>query len=248
MLVSTKDLLHKQKVVPAFNFGTLEVARSVVEAAEELQAPFIFEINQKEVEFVGVKTACYLIKSFSSDYQVPFSLHLDHDTNLPEFTRAVELGFTSGLFDVSKMPVVEAFTLLDQLRRSLPKDFLLEVTASSVAEALQVEEHGADLLAIEKDNFCDIALLEEVRHATDLPFVMHGGSSRSVADIRKAVRAGVVKINFNTSLRLAWRLGLENSFKEQPDVLQSYVLLAKSRQLVKDVVKEKITLVRRGST
>lgn len=246
MLISTKQLLAKNKVVPAFNFGTLEVARSVIEAAEELQAPFILEINQKEVEFVGLRTAVYLAESFSKEYKVPFALHLDHTTNVPEFLVAAKLGFTSGLFDASSLPMSESLLILRRLRQELTPDFMLEVTADSPASALQMEELGADLLAVEKDNYCDLTLLSEVRNVSKLPFVMHGGSSRTMLDIQKAVDLGAVKINLNTCLRRAWRQGLENSFSEQPGVLQSYKLLAKSRELVREVAKEKILMVKRS--
>jgi len=247
MLISTKHLLAKHKVLPAFNFGTLEVARSIVEAAQSLDAPFIFEVNQKEVEFIGFGTAVSLITSLSHDYSVPFSLHLDHTSSTKEFRHAVELGFTSGLFDVSKLPVTEALKVLHDLKETLPPDFMLEVTCDSVENSLRMEELGASLLAVEKDNYSDLDLMGQVRKFTKLPFVMHGGSSRTVSDVRKAIELGVVKVNFNTCLRQAWRLGLENSFKENPHVLQSYVLLAKSRDLVREVAKEKIQLVRRAA-
>lgn len=248
MLISTKQLLAQNKAVPAFNFGTLEVARSVIEAAEEMQAPFILEVNQKEVEFIGIETAVYLAQSFSKEYKISFSLHLDHTTNVSEFKTAVALGFSSGLLDTSKLSLSEAVALLQQLKVALPLDFMLEVTCDSAASALQMEELGAGMLAVEKDNFSDLNLMNDIRHVAKLPFVMHGGSSRSVSDVRRAVELGVVKVNFNTCLRQAWRLGLENSFKELPDVLQSYKLLEKSRQLVRDVAKEKIALVRKASS
>ena len=189
--------------------------------------------------------AVSLATALSVEYSVPFSLHLDHTANPTEFLEAARLGFTSGLFDSSKLSLSESVTLLKRLRQDLPSDFILEVTAGSAATALQMEELGADLLAVEKDNFCDLKLLSEVRKATALPFVMHGGSSRSAREIRAAVELGAVKINFNTCLRRAWRQGLENSFREYPNVLQSYVLLAKSRQLVREVTEEKILLVRK---
>lgn len=246
MLISTKQLLAQNKVVPAFNFGTLEVARSIIEAAEELSSLFILEINQKEVEFLGLRTAVYLAESFSKEYKTPFSLHFDHTANVDEFLTAAKLGFSSGLFDTSKLPLSESLAILRRLRQELPRDFMLEVTVDSAAQALQMEELGADLLAVEKDNYCDLSLLAEVRNVTKLPFVMHGGSSRTALDIQKAVDLGVVKINFNTCLRQAWRQGLESSFREQPGVLQSYQLLAKSRQLVREVAKEKMLMVKRA--
>ncbi|MCX6784136.1 MAG: class II fructose-bisphosphate aldolase [candidate division WWE3 bacterium] len=243
MITSTKHLLTKRMAVAAFNFGTLDIAQSILAGATSLAEPFIFELNAKEADFIGIGTAFVIAESFSKNSLVDFSLHLDHCSDVDTVLKAAAAGFTSGLIDISEMQVETGFRLVAKLKEKLPKDFLLEVTVSSPSQALHLDELGANLLAVEKDNFCDLSLLKSVRRITNLPLVMHGGSSRSMNEIQEAIRLGVVKINMNTCLRKAWREGLESTFKENSDMLQSYELLKKSKELVKQVVIEKIRYV-----
>lgn len=243
MLISTKHLLTKHKALAAFNFGTLETAWGIFEGATEASSPFIFELNSKEASFVGLKTASAIVKSFSSGSLVDFSLHLDHCHDIEMILAASEVGFSSGILDISGLTFDNGCDLVKQLKPKLPVDFLLEVTTESPNHAVHLEELGADLLAVEKDNFCDLQLLKSVHHVTSLPLVMHGGSERSRNEIQEAIRIGVVKINLNTCLRKAWRDGLESTFKESPGMLQSYELLSKSRDNVKRVVIEKLRLI-----
>ena len=188
---------------------------------------FIFELNQNELEFVGVKTAFGIVNSMSNkSNRSNFSLHVDHCHKADILLEAAEAGFTSGLLDTSKMDLHDAVRDVKGLVDRLPKDFLL-----------------ADLLAVEKDNWCDLGLLKVINSVTRLPMVMHGGSSRKASEIREAVKLGVVKINFNTCLRLAYRQGLENTLKANPKMLKSYELLERSRLLVKNVAIEKMKIV-----
>jgi len=247
MLTTTKHLLAKNRVLPAFNFSTLEISRSIISAAEELKQPFIFELNAKELSFVGEALAVAVIDVFSREYSIDFSLHLDHQTETDPIIKGSKLGFSSGMLDISKLPRPTSTAALRKLQGQLPSNFLLEVSVRNLDEALLVEELGADLLAIETENYASLDTLAKVRKVTKLPFVMHGGSERSTKEIREAVALGVVKINFNSCLRHAWRLGLENTFKENPSMLQSYELLKRSCSLVKEVTKEKLAMVRKAS-
>ena len=49
----------------------------------------------------------------------------------------------------------------------------------------------------------DFSVVERVREATGLPVVMHGGSGVSEEDYRRAIRAGVRKINYFTYMDMA---------------------------------------------
>ncbi|MGC9310203.1 MAG: class II fructose-bisphosphate aldolase [Candidatus Aenigmatarchaeota archaeon] len=90
-------------------------------------------------------------------------------------------------------------------------------------EAMEfVEKTGVDFLAVAIGNLhgisankpkLDIKRLSEINKAVGKKafLVLHGGSGIPPAQIRKAIEAGIVKINVNTELRVAWRNGLKNS-------------------------------------
>jgi len=56
------------------------------------------------------------------------------------------------------------------------------------------------------------------------------------------IKAGIVKVNVNTEMRLAWRQGLEKSLTDDPKQAAPYKLLKTSFEEVKKVVEEKIKL------
>lgn len=57
MLINMKELLSvvqkNRFAVPAFNIGSLEILKSVVEVAEETNSPVILEIHPEELAYLG---------------------------------------------------------------------------------------------------------------------------------------------------------------------------------------------------
>ena len=72
--------------------------------------------------------------------------------------------------------------------------------------------------------------------------VLHGGSGTPEEDIKRAIKLGVVKVNINTELRIAYKEGLEKAIKEHPDEIKPYKILAPSVEAMKKIVEKKIRL------
>ncbi len=72
--------------------------------------------------------------------------------------------------------------------------------------------------------------------------VLHGGSGILDSDIQKAIELGIVKVNVNTELRMAYQEGLAKEMKESPQETTPYKILEHSFEEVKKVVAEKIKL------
>lgn len=112
-LVSTGDLVADARAagrgVAAFNVITLEHAEAIAAGAEQAAAPAILQISENAVKFHGgrlsaVAAAAAAVARASS---APLSLHLDHVMD-PELMRAAHPeGFSSVMFDASKMPYEE---------------------------------------------------------------------------------------------------------------------------------------------
>jgi len=117
-----------------------------------------------------------------------------------------------------------------------------------------VEKTGIDSLAVVVGNIHGIESgmknpslflnrLEKIQKAIPNVFlVLHGGSGTPEQDIKKAIKLGVVKININTELRIAYADALEQEIKEHPNEVRPYNILAPAVKEVKKVVKEKIEL------
>ncbi len=119
-----------------------------------------------------------------------------------------------------------------------------------------VERTGVDSLAVVIGNAhgvfakgeekLDLARLAKIKEALgDKVFlVLHGGSGIPDGDIREAIELGIVKINVNTELRVAYKEGLEEELKKEPKETTPYKILEPVFDDVKKVVAEKIKLFR----
>lgn len=106
MLVNMKELLSvadKNKfAVPAFNIGSGQILRGVVESANEKQAPVILAIHPTELSFLGDSFISTCIQE-ANKTKVPMVIHLDHGGSFADVLRAIRCGFTSVMIDASHM-------------------------------------------------------------------------------------------------------------------------------------------------
>jgi len=112
---------------------------------------------------------------------------------------------------------------------------------------------GVDLLAVSIGNLhgmpdlgqeprLRLDRLQEIKKEVgNLPMVLHGGSGTDQADVKKAIELGIVKININTELRLAFAKGLREALKNSEEIVP-YKFLPQAQEAVEKVVGEKIKL------
>ena len=124
-----------------------------------------------------------------------------------------------------------------------------------------VNETKVDLLAVSIGNFHGIEvsgicpnlrldILEKInvalRQAQDKTknafLVLHGGSGTPEDDIKEAIKIGIVKININTELRLAFSGNLRRFLDNNPEEIVPYKFLADAKNSVEKVVELKIRL------
>lgn len=104
MLINMKDLLkvanERYFAVPAFNIGTGQILKAVMECCEEKQAPVILAIHPDELEFQGdfFIESC---KAAANKSTLPVCIHLDHGSEFSQIMRAIRDGFTSVMIDAS---------------------------------------------------------------------------------------------------------------------------------------------------
>ncbi len=147
----------------------------------------------------------------------------------------------------------------------LEKFEIKEENLTKPEDALRyLKETKVDLLAISIGNFHGIEisgidpnlrldLLAKIREAlrqaqgkTKNAFlVLHGGSGTPEDDIKKAIKEGIVKININTELRLAFSGNLRRALSNVDEIVP-YKYLAETQKPVEKVVGFKIELF--GST
>lgn len=110
MLINMKEMLTvAQKngfAVPAFNIGSGQILKAVVESANEKQAPVILAIHPDELSFLEDSFVASCIEEANKS-TVPMVIHLDHGGTFEQAIRAIRCGFTSVMIDASHMPYEE---------------------------------------------------------------------------------------------------------------------------------------------
>ncbi len=129
-----------------------------------------------------------------------------------------------------------------------------EEDLTNPAEAKEyTKKTGVDILAVNVGTFhgVDSGLvspnikldrLQEIKKNVKTPLVLHGGSGTPEEDIKKAITLGIVKININTEVRIAFSNAVRRTLEEQPDEIVPYKFLPEAVEAVKKAVEEKITL------
>jgi fructose-bisphosphate aldolase, class II len=185
----------------------------------------------------------------------------------------VDLGFTSVMIDGSSLPFAENVRLTrSAVELAHPHGISVEAELGHVggsdventqyAESVLTEpgearafvaETNVDALAVSIGTAhglyrqlptLNLARLREIRAATDVPLVLHGGSGTPDDQIQQAVRGGVTKLNIYADNRLAMCRGLKEAAQSQtrPDPLPRD-LLGPIRQRLAETVTEKIRLL-----
>lgn len=111
MLVTLKELLDQAKVerkaVGAFNGTTLEAIRGIIQAAEELNCPVILQHAQSHDDLIDLEEIGPIMKYYAERAKVPVALHLDHGSTFDRCVQALQLGFTSVMYDASSKSLEE---------------------------------------------------------------------------------------------------------------------------------------------
>lgn len=110
MLINMKEMLkvaqENQFAVPAFNIGSGQILKAVVQSANEKNAPVILAIHPDELSFLGDSFVASCIEEANKS-KVPMVIHLDHGENKNQILRAIRCGFTSVMIDGSHLSYEE---------------------------------------------------------------------------------------------------------------------------------------------
>ncbi|WP_199552376.1 class II fructose-bisphosphate aldolase [Streptomyces sp. N35] len=108
-LTTTGELIaaarRNNRAVAAFNVITLEHAEAIAAGAEQAGAPAILQISENAVKFHGgsLTAVAAAAKAVAETSRAPLALHLDHVVSEDLFRRAHTEGFSSVMFDASKL-------------------------------------------------------------------------------------------------------------------------------------------------
>ena len=105
MLVSMKEMLEKARegkyAVGLFNAVNVEMARAIIETAEELNAPVIVGTAEVLLPAMNLERVAEYLVPMAKKAKVPVCVHYDHGLTFEKCMEALQLGFSSVMYDCS---------------------------------------------------------------------------------------------------------------------------------------------------
>ena len=111
MLVTLNDVLLDAKknkyAVGLFNTVDLEMAKGVLNAAEELRSPVIIGSAECLLCYSGLEDLADMLLPMAKKATVPVVLHFDHGLTEENIKKSISLGFSSVMYDCSTLSFEE---------------------------------------------------------------------------------------------------------------------------------------------
>ncbi len=230
-LVPMKTLLENAEkeniAVGAFSVGNMEMVMGAVAAAEELNTPIILQIAECRLKNSPLELMGPMMLSAARNSRVDIAVHLDHGLKFETVQKALEMGFTSVMFDGSLLPLADNIQAVKKVRAEADKygatvEAELGVVGGNEGEGkaheilctspddakLFCDETGIDALAVAIGNAhgnypvlpnLRFDVLDDINKMVETPLVLHGGTGITDEMFQQAIMLGVRKINIATA-------------------------------------------------
>lgn len=274
MLTPLRDVLVEAReagrAVAAFNVIHLEHAEALTGAAEQAGLPVVLQISENTVTFHGsLAPLAAATRVLAERASVPVVLHLDHAVSEPLVEEALGLGFTSVMFDGSRLDDAE--------NRAVTRAVVQRCHAAGVSVEAELGEiggkdgvhapgvrtrpdeaaafaldTGVDALAVavgsshamtERTAELDLALIADIRAQVGVPLVLHGSSGVPDAGLVAAVRAGMTKVNIATHLNSVFTAAVRSRLDQDPGLVDTRRYLGPARDAVQAEAARLLELV-----
>ena len=268
MLVTLEEILKdaesKKYGVGLFNMLNLEMARGIIEAAEEEHSPLILGVAEVHLPLIPFDYALTIMNKIAKEATVPVCLHFDHGTDYDKIKAAIDGGFSSVMYDGSALPYEENILNTKKISEIAHKkgvsveaelghvggaeggeDDGIEEMYTNVSQVNDfIERADIDALAVaigtahgqyKKKPKLDINRLADIYKVSTKPLVLHGGSGLSDDDFKNTIKNGIRKINICTEMCVALRDAYLKSANHE-------ILFNDGKNAVKEIVKGKMQL------
>jgi fructose-bisphosphate aldolase class II len=256
--------------IGAFNVVLLEHAEAIVAGAERANRPVILQISQNCVAYHGslapIASASLALARAAT---VEVTVHLDHADDVALVHEAVDLGLHSVMFDASRLPYGENVALTrDVASFCHDRGVLVEAELGEVggkdgvhapgaqtdpADASRfVAATGVDWLAVAvgtshamtvRNAAVDAALIGRLAAAVPVPLVLHGSSGLADDQLRRAVAAGMTKVNISTHLNALFTAQVREALASHPERVDARAYVAPGREAIAHEVARLLQLL-----
>lgn len=243
----------------AFNVIQVEHAEALVGAAEETGRPIVLQISENAARYHGalapIALATRAVAAASSAVCV---LHLDHAESEALVDEALTLGFTSVMFDGSKLDDAQNRSVTRAVvRRCHDAGVSVEAELGEIGgkdgvhapgirtdpddAAAFARDTGVDALAVavgsshamtSRTATLDLDLIARIRAVVPVPLVLHGSSGVPDDLLVAAVRAGMGKVNIATHLNTVFTAAVRKLLAANPALVDTRTYLGAGRTAV----------------
>jgi tagatose 1,6-diphosphate aldolase GatY/KbaY len=244
----------------------MEMAQGVVEAAAALRAPVIIQTTPGTLNYTAPSVFAGIAAALAKSAPVPITLHLDHGDSLERVRAAMNAGYTSLMYDGSKLSYednVKTTARAVALAGSIPVEGELGAVGGKeddhsaqnvLTDPEQAGEYakrtGVAALAVAigtahgvyaSEPRLDLDRLEAIVKMVDVPIVLHGTSGISAEQVKACIARGVRKVNVATELRIAFTEGVRTALADN-SIIDPKTYLKAGRAYVKARAEEWIRI------
>jgi fructose-bisphosphate aldolase class II len=211
------------------------------------------------------------VQAIAERASVGIALHLDHVVSRALFEDGLRSVFSSIMFDAGAEPYSDNVEHTARAAREAhaaglwleaelgyvggkpdaPRSAHAEGVRTDPDEAAQyVRETGVDALAVavgsshamtERTAQLDSELIGRLAGRLDVPLVLHGSSGVPADELRRAVAAGIAKVNVGTALNVAMTAAVRTALQDDPKLVDPRRYLTKGRTAMTEAVRELLT-------
>ena len=269
MMIAAKEGKY---AIGQFNINNAEWTSAILDKAQELKAPVILGVSSGAAKYLGGwNTVVGIVRGIIIDHNItiPVALHLDHGASFEMCKAAIDAGFTSVMIDGSHHPLEENIAMVKQVvdyahlrnvsvEAELGKvggqedDVIAETMYADPAECIRmVKETGIDCLApalgsvhgpYKGEPKLGFKEMLEIKEATNLPLVLHGGSGIPDYQIKEAVSRGTCKINVNTECQQEWTRLVRETLENNKEVYDPRKIIGPGMKGIEAVVEYKVKM------
>ena len=225
------DAQKNHYAVGLFNTTDTDMLEAVISAAEETRSPVIIGTAEVLLPHGELKLIAPSVLAAAKRATVPVVMHYDHGLTFDRCMEALQLGFSSVMFDGSAgdyqkniadtreiVKIAHAFGAtvegeIGHVGQADQEDNDATDLYTRVDEAVDyLNATGVDALAVsigtahgayKSKPKLDFDRLTDLHAALPVPLVLHGGSGLSDDDFRRSISCGISKVNIFTDLCLA---------------------------------------------
>ena len=227
-----------------------EDALAFTQAADESGIPIILQAGPSCRDHIPVPILGKMFRYLAEQTKTPICCHLDHGYTLKECKEGMDNGFTSVMFDGSKLSLIKNINISSKIAK-LAQSYNVSLEGEvgivgyhhgKISEGTNLnearkfsQESGVDAMAISVGNVhlqtskiakIDINKIKDIETVTKIPLVLHGCSGISYVMRKKIAKTtNVAKFNIGTELRMVAGNSLRENFKKNKKIFDRLLLI-----------------------